>query len=277
MSQAILLNRPMHKPENIFWIISGSMIFCFIVSLIFAAFDGRTIDGVVSVWAKPLKFEISLAIHAATLALVMKTLNPSVRVGKIMAILSIAFLAACIIEMSYIIAQGARGVNSHFNVSTPFNRFMWSVMAIAAVVIVGAAGVIGAAMISGARDDLAPALKWAIVLGLIGGTLLTMYTAFSIGANNSPYVGGAPTDKADRMFLTGWSLVAGDIRVSHFLATHMIQVLPLVGFAVSRVVSGKNGIAIVVLVSMMWSAFTVSEHVRAISGISSPLAISVAL
>ncbi|MEM8649913.1 MAG: hypothetical protein AAGF54_05225 [Pseudomonadota bacterium] len=277
MSQAILSHERVYKPEVIIWIISASMFICFALTLVLAVFDDRTIDGVVSVWAKPLKFEISLAIHAATLALVMAALNPSVRVGKIMTVLSVAFLAACIVEMSYIIAQAARGEHSHFNVSTPFNRFMWSVMAIAAVVIVGAAGVIGTVMIFGSKDGLAPALKWAIVSGLVGGTLLTIYTAFSIGANNSPYVGGVPTNRGERMLLTGWSLIAGDIRVSHFLATHMIQVLPVVGLAISRVAPGRNGLIIVLVFALAWSTFTIMEYGRALGGNSSTLAISIGL
>lgn len=274
MSQDVLYREQLLSPEMIYWIVSGSMVACFAVSLAFAVFDGRTIDGAVSVWAKPLKFELSLAIHAATLALVMSALNTSVRFSTIMTILAVAFLTACLVEMGYIIAQAARAEHSHYNVSTPFNRLMWSAMAFAAIVIVGSAGIMGVAIIFGSVEGLAPALKWAIVLGLIGGTLLTLYTAFTIGARMSPYVGVVPPDNGARMILTGWSLVAGDLRVAHFLATHMIQVLPLVGLAVSQITPGRIGVIIVVVIAMMWSAFTLYEYGRALSGNPSPLAIS---
>ena len=115
MSEAVLYREPLQSPEIIYWIVSGSMISCFALSLAFAVFDGRTIDGAVSVWAKPLKFELSLAIHAATLALVMSALNASVRSSTIMTIVAVTFLAACLVEMGYIIAQAARAEHSHYN------------------------------------------------------------------------------------------------------------------------------------------------------------------
>lgn len=274
MSQAILFREQLQWPEFIYWVISGSMVACFVLTLVLAAFDERMIDGSVSVWAKPLKFELSLAIHAATLALVMSMLNESARTGVIMTTLSVVFLAACIVEMGYIVTQAARAEHSHFNVSTPFTRFMWSLMAIAAIAIVGAAGLIGVTMIFNPEDGIAPALKWAIAIGLIGGTLLTLYTAFTIGANNSPYVGGVPAHNEARMMLTGWSLTAGDLRISHFLATHMIQVIPLFGLAVSLLAPGRIGVTLVVLVAVLWSVFTIFEYGRALKGNSSPLAIS---
>ena len=76
------------------------------------------------------------------------------------------------------------------------------------------------------------------------------------------------------MISTGWSLVAGDLRVAHFLATHMIQVLPLVGLAVSQVTPGRIGVTVVIVVAMMWGAFTLYEYERALSGNPSQLAIS---
>lgn len=274
MSDAALVRAQFHLPETIYWTVAGAMIICFALSLAFALFDSRTIDGSVSVWAKPLKFELSLAIHSATLALSMSVLSVSVRSSTIMTIVAIVFLAACCIEMIYIIAQAARGQHSHFNVTTPFARFMWSAMALAAIVIIGAAGVIGVALVSGSSESLAPALKWALVLGLIGGTLLTLYTAFAIGGRMSPYVGDVPPGNEARMALTGWSLVSGDLRVAHFLATHMIQVLPLIGLAVAQLAPGRTGVAIVVVAAAMWSAFTLHEYGRALSGKSSPLAIA---
>lgn len=274
MSEAMLFRGQLQSPEIIYWIISLSMIACFALNLVLAYFDPRTIDGVASVWAKPLKFELSLAIHAATLALVMSVLNTSIRSSTIMVAIAVVFLAACIVEMTYIIGQAARAEHSHYNVSTPFNRLMWSVMAIAAIVIVGTAGAIGVATIFGSEESLAPALKWAIALGLIGGTLLTLYTAFTIGGRMSPYVGAVPADTEARMVLTGWSMVAGDLRVAHFLATHMIQAIPLIGLLVAQVAPGRFSIAIVVFAALIWSAITLSEYGRALSGKPSLLAVS---
>ena len=143
MSETISFRSSMPLPEMIYWTVAVSMAAAFLLTLAIAAFDVRTIDGSQSVWLKPLKFELSLALHAATLALVLGGLSQGARTGSSMTIVAIVFVAACAIEMSYIIGQPARAEHSHFNVTTPFARFMWSVMAIAAVVIICAAAAIG--------------------------------------------------------------------------------------------------------------------------------------
>lgn len=272
MSETASLRMTLSLPETIYWTVAATMAATFALTLILATIDDRTIDGTVSVWAKPLKFDLSLAIHAATLALVLAALSTSVRTGPVMVIVAIIFVTACILEMGYIIGQAARAEQSHFNISTPFHRAMWSMMALAAIVIIGAAAAIGIATALDTESDIAPALRWAIVIGLIGGTLLTLYTAFTIGARMSPYIGALPTHDA-RMALTSWSQAGGDLRVSHFLATHMIQALPLLGLVVVQFAPGRLGVTIVVVAAIAWSIITLVEYARALSGNPSPLAL----
>lgn len=258
-------------PEVIYWGIALSMLTAFAVTLVLMIIDTRTLDGSTSVWTKPLKFELSLTLHAATLALACALLSQSSRQGTAMLLLALAFLAACTIEMGYIISQAARGEQSHFNVGTPYHRMMYSVMAFAAVIIVGAAGAIGLALLADQRSSASGALKAAIVLGFIGGTVLTLITAFTIGGRMSPYVGGVPAFDA-RMLLTGWSLTSGDLRVSHFLATHMIQVVPLVGLIVDRMLPGRMAVAAVVGIAALWSVLTMHEYRVALAGLPSGIA-----
>ena len=56
------------------------MIIAFVATIAFWAIDPRTIDEV-SVWAKTLKFELALAIHAGKLVLVVPRLSPSLQTG----------------------------------------------------------------------------------------------------------------------------------------------------------------------------------------------------
>ncbi len=258
-------------PERIYWTIAFAMLAAFAATLLMMPFDARTIDGHTSVWSKPLKFELSLALHAATLGLACSLLGPARRHGDAMVVVAVAFLAACIVEMGYIIAQGALGQHSHFNVATPFHRFMYSVMAFAAVMIVGAAGAVGLACLSDSGFAGSPAFKAAIALGFVGGTILTLFTAFTIGGRMSPYVGGVP-DFAARMVVTGWSQSSGDLRVSHFLATHMIQVVPLAGLLIGRLATGRLAIVCMVALSALWSLLTIHEYRTALAGKPSVLA-----
>ncbi|MBX9760400.1 MAG: hypothetical protein K2Y29_16595 [Beijerinckiaceae bacterium] len=255
-------------PEAIYWGVAISMAAAFGVTLILLPLDTRTIDGHASVWIKPLKFELSLVLHAATLALVVGLLSPPRRQSSAMLIVALVFLAACAVEMGYIIIQGARAAQSHFNIGTPFHSAMYSVMAFCAVLIIGAAGVIGRAAWTDAGFAASPALKAAIVLALVGGTILTLITAFAIGGRMSPYVRSVPAHDA-RMALTGWSQSSGDLRVSHFLATHSLQSLPIFALVVERILPGRVALAAVLVFAILWTLFTLSEFRGALDGSAS--------
>ena len=68
------------------------------------------------------------------------------------------------------------------------------------------------------------------------------------------------------MALTGWSLRVGDIRVSHFLATHMMQVVPLAGLAAARLLPGGARVAAVWVVAAAWSALVLVAYQQALAG-----------
>jgi hypothetical protein len=251
--------------EVIYWTIASTMLLAFAVTLVLMVLDTRTIDGYASIWAKPLKFELSLALHAATLGLVCSLLSPPHRQGGAMLFVAVVFLAACTIEMGYIIAQAARGQHSHFNVGTLFHRLMYSVMAVAAVIIVGAAGAVGIASLADRAFSASSAVHAAIVLGFVGGTILTLITAFTIGSRMSPYVGGV-LDFDARMAITGWSQSSGDLRVSHFLATHMIQIVPVFGLFVERFAPSRVAVASVFAFAALLTMMAVLEFRTALGG-----------
>lgn len=251
-------------PAAIYGAISLTMLAAFVATTGLWALDTRTLDGL-SVWAKPLKFELALAVHVATLALVASRLDQRQRTGIFMRGVALAFLAACIIEMGWIISQAAQGQHSHFNDSTAFHQAMFSVMAFCAVIITGAAGAMAVAVW---RDTgfAAPApIKAGVILGLLGGTLLTLVKAFTIGAQGSPYVGGVPA-LASRMVLTGWSLAGGDLRVAHFLATHMMQAVPLVAILATYALPDRVKLPVVFGIAALWTAWVSLEFWQALAG-----------
>jgi len=251
-------------PLWVFGGISGLMLVAFAGTIALWAFDPRVIDGV-SVWAKPLKFELALAVHAGTLGLVVSRLQPSRQAGLFMQGIALAFLAACTIEMGWIIFQASQGQHSHFNDSTAFHQAMFSVMAIAAVIITGAAGAVAVQVWRDADFAADPIVKSGIVIGLAGGTILTLVTAFAIGGRGSPFVGGVPPITA-RMLFTGWSLTGGDLRVAHFLATHMMQAIPLAAWIAARGKGRASARYGIVLFAALWVIWTLAEFRVAFSG-----------
>ncbi len=255
--------------EGIFFLVAIAMCAALIDTALLWAVDTRTIDGL-SVWAKPMKFELALALHAGTLGLVVARMGPSYRYGKPVTLVASAFFLACLVEMGWIIGQGAQGLHSHFNDSSALHRVMFSVMALCAVVITGAAGMVGLLVWRDRDYRAAIPVKAGIVLGLLGGTVLTIFTAFAIGGHGGPYTGAVPAIDA-RMFLTGWSRTGGDLRVAHFLATHMIQAIPLIAIIACLLAPARLATAAIVVASVSWAGWTLFEHDRAMSGAASIL------
>jgi len=250
--------------QRVFAGISFAMILAFAATLALWAVDPRVIDGV-SVWAKPLKFELALAVHAGTLALVVSRLSPSLQTKTSLLGVALVFLAASTIEMGWIIFQAAQGQHSHFNDSSAFHRAMFSVMAFAAIIITGTAAVIAKVVWRDADFAAGAAVKSGILLGLIGGTILTLVTAFAIGAMGSPYVGGVPLPKS-RMTFSGWSLIGGDLRVPHFLSTHMMQAVPIAALLASNLQGRLLANPLVYGFAAFWVVWTLMEFGMALSG-----------
>ena len=93
----------------------------FIVALLA---DPRVITGVPA-WIKPLKFAISIAIFSATFLWLLTFVQGHARLVKFAA--SITGLGL-LVETALIVMQVLRGTTSHFNVSTPFDAVVFSLM-----------------------------------------------------------------------------------------------------------------------------------------------------
>jgi hypothetical protein len=206
-----------------------------------------------------------LAIHFATLALATSTLSQPYRVSPLLLTVAIAGIASAGFELVYMTVQAARLQTSHFNLSTPFYATMYALMAIGAVIITAAAGAVGLAVWLDKASSVSSVLRTAVALGLTGGTVLTLVVAFRMGAALSHHVGieGA---NASRVPLLGWSRTVGDLRVPHFLATHMMQALPLAGLATERLASGPIALALIWIFAAGWSLLTVYAFNRALAG-----------
>jgi hypothetical protein len=227
--------------------------------------DARTIDGV-SVWSKPLKFQLSLAVHFATLALIVSGLSTSWQQSSSLWVAAVASVVATAFEITYIMAQAALEQHSHFNVGTPFHAGMYVLMAIGAVLILAAAGMTGLAAAIDAAATMRKPLRHSIALGLIGGTVLTLVVAFTMGSRMTHHVGVVPAD-ARALPLTGWSLSVGDLRVPHFLATHLIQAAPLAGLLAQLLFAPTFALLAVWLFAAAWTALTLATYLQALAGL----------
>lgn len=250
--------------ERLWWAAAILFLVAFLVMGVAQRFDGRML-GPEGVWAKPLKFAISTTVHFGTIALAIYWLRPAWSGSGWMTALAIASIAAAVFEVAYIAWQGGRGLPSHFNVSTPAYAALWSLMALAAVVVLAPMGVVG---VLAAIDDQArwpTVVRVGVAIGMIGGAILTLVTAFRMGANMSHFVGPPPSD-VDAVPLTSWSLHGADLRPAHFFATHMAQVIPAAALVLAFIVPPLAGALLTAAVAAGWTALTLLVFFNALAG-----------
>lgn len=258
-----------HRGLN--WTAALSLGSTLIVLVLYAA-DPRELLGV-PLWEKPLKFLISSTLYSATFSWLYSYVDKQQKLARWMGNLIGALL---VVELVVIIGLAALGTTSHFNVSTPFHLAMWSVMATAISAVWVATFILGASLWSAPRmsADLRLAVRWALGLGLAGmGIAFTMTPpqAQQIQPETWAGIAGAHTvgaaDGGTGVPFFGWSTIAGDLRVSHFLGLHALQILPALALIVSVVIASKYArLAIITGLGMSYGLFIAFTYVQALMG-----------
>ena len=207
-----------------------AMVALTVVSAVGLMVDGREVTGL-NVWAKPLKFAISTALYAITLAWLIGQLARFRRAADIAGTVSAVALA---IELVIIGGFAVVGDTSHFNVSTPLHTTAWSIMAFSIVVVWSMTLLVGIALFRNPLGDPARtvAIRAGVVIAFIGmglAFLMTGPTADQLadfqGVAGAHTVGMA--DGGPGLPVLGWSTSSGDLRVPHFVGMHALQLLPI--------------------------------------------------
>lgn len=217
------------SPERLAWIGVALMLVLLPATLVLLSLDPRLLNNI-SIWAKPVKFQLSLALYFATLGLLVRLLAPAARQDWKLRLGFLLALLAALFEILYITLQAARGRGSHFNLETPLEATLYQLMGVGAVVIVLVAAQLGIAIHRHAGAATGPGLRLGATLGLVLGALATLVTAGVLGGGNI----ATPDQLVNGLPLFGWSQSGGDLRVPHFFATHLMQALPLLGLIADR-------------------------------------------
>lgn len=192
------------------------------VLVVAAVVDQRTLLGA-PLWFKPLKFSVSLAVYAATLAWMLGQLRePALRrTGWAIAV-------AGTVEILIIVGQAARGVRSHFNDDSLADSLLFALMGVTIVVLYLATAAIALRFLREPGRDRAAgaAIRLGLLVGLVGmgvGVVMSVIGSHAVGVAD-----GGP----DLPFV-GWSTTGGDLRIGHFVGMHALQVLPLLAAALA--------------------------------------------
>lgn len=241
-----------------------------LVALIGLLVDPRTVTGM-PVWVKPLKFGLSTAVYAATLAWMCSYLTVQRRLTRAAAWVTSVLL---VLEIAWVDIQAARGVTSHFNNTTAADSTVFGLMGLI-ILIVWLAGV--CICVALFREPFADrAWGWSLRLGLAislagaaaGGAMLGPNSAQmkelragrhveAVGAHTV----GAP-DGGPGVPMLGWSTEHGDLRVPHFFGMHAAQVLPLLAWLFRR----RTGMRSVFVMAAGYLTFTLILAEQAATG-----------
>ncbi|WP_439376695.1 hypothetical protein [Amycolatopsis lexingtonensis] len=224
--------RGWHRPSAVFAAVLGAIaVLCVAAMLV----DQRTLAGA-PIWAKPFKFAVSGALYFATWSWLVSLL-PRFRptAGWLTNFLVLIFAA----EYVLLVFQAARGRASHFNIATPQDELIYNTMGKMIMGLQVATLVLTVLMLFTKLEDRASfwAVRAGAVLSLAGislGILMTNPTARQLAqwqAGGRPDMVGAHTvgldDGGPGLPVLGWSTVAGDLRIPHFVGMHALQALPL--------------------------------------------------
>ncbi|MEV0133343.1 hypothetical protein AB0H83_33375 [Dactylosporangium sp. NPDC050688] len=202
--------------------------------------DDRELVGV-PIWLKPFKFSVSIAIYGTTLAWMLSLLDRRQRLGWWLGTVT---TGALITEIVIIVAQAARGRQSHFNNQTPLDSVLYSVMGVTISVAWVCTLILAILLLIQRLPDRADALavRFGLIVGLAGmmvGFLMTMPTKaqLDLPEGEAPTIIGAHSvgvpDGGAGLPLVNWSTTGGDLRAGHFIGMHALQALPLLGFALA--------------------------------------------
>lgn len=259
------LPRPgrLHRPLLALAVLMGVTGLASIVGLIV---DDRVLTGM-PIWAKPLKFSLSIAVYALSMAYLIP-LFPKLRrtawwAGTVMALM-LGY------EMVPIVGQVVRGTTSHFTQTTPFNEAVWRTMTYA-IIVMWVANLVAVLVLTFTRiGDRAftRALRWGAGIALIGaglGAMMPPQRSGVEGVNGAHTVGAA--DGGPGMPVLGWSTSGGDLRVAHFIGMHALQVLPLLAlFLAGRVADETRRTRIVLVAVFAYAGLTALVLWQALRG-----------
>lgn len=206
----------------------------------------------VNAWYKPFKFAFSTFTFAWAMAWYCHYLPDfNIQVFNWTVILLLSF------EIIYIAIMAAQGQASHYNVSSPFYSMMFSMMALAATLVTLYTAFVGLLFFTGEFPSLPNHYLWAIRLGILIFVVFS-FEGFLMGGRMSHTV-GLENDNSN-LFIFGWSKLAGDLRVSHFIGMHALQVLPLLSFYLLR--DTKTTL----LAGLLYGALALFTLVQALNG-----------
>jgi len=209
-----------HRSERIAYVVGALLIVSGLVHLGILAISGASWAGPLSL-RKPTTFGLSFGVTLITITWVASFLRLSHR-GRVM--LLGAFTVACVVETALVSLQAWRGVPSHFNVETTFDRLVARILAAGGITLVVIIAVMTRASFR-ANPTISLSLRIAMRIG------------FSV-LFGSMVIGALMIAKGMVLVFAGDPQAAyaigGTLKPTHAVTMHALSVLPLLAWLLSR-------------------------------------------
>lgn len=200
-------------------IFSGLAFFVLVIVLaVISLFDNQQILGV-NRWIKPMKFAVSITIYLWTLAIYLTFVNKQRRAVKIISYGTITMMTG---EIILILMQAIRGTTSHFNIATPFDGIVFSMMGL----MIGVNTILAIYLLFlylKSNINLPKSIIWGMRLGIILVLLASFEGGFMSGLSKHSV---GVMDGGEGLPLINWSTKGGDLRIAHFVGLHAFQIVP---------------------------------------------------
>lgn len=232
--------RDARAPVNALWWLSVAFAVLAVAGTLLALVDARVLPQGENVWMKPLRFALAFAVHGFTLIWIAGLTRRVEMQDGAFALSVWLQLAVMVIEQACVVIQAVRGVPSHFNYATEFDRLIFTIMGLGTVglflgFVLILAGLLRRPGPANASANVIVAMVFAVLGGLAGVVMVMPDAAQAamVEAGTRPAeIGGhaVGTPSGARIPFFGWDAVAGDWRVPHFLGLHAMQLFPLLAW-----------------------------------------------
>ncbi|MPZ19261.1 MAG: hypothetical protein GEV06_15310 [Luteitalea sp.] len=232
-----------------------------LVMVLLLPFDTRLVAGI-NPWIKPLKFALSIALYAFTVAWYM---GEAQKGGALRSTVRWGIALAMMTEIACIGMQAARGTTSHFNNATAFDAGVFQLMG----AMISLNTVLGIGLLWLLRGPTAAprvAYLWGLRFGLVLFLLATV-EGFAMVAASAHTV--ALPDGGPGLPFLNWSTRAGDLRVAHFLGLHSLQIFPIAGYLLDQLRpywSSGGRVTAMGACAAVWLALMVGLFLQAMAG-----------
>ena len=213
-----------YRNETLFWYGLICLVFS-AVCIVLTRYSNAQVYNV-NAWYKPFKFAFSTFLFVWAMAWYCYYLpNFNIKLFNWSVIILLGF------EIFYIAFQAGKGQLSHYNVSTPVYSALYSMMALAASIVTLYTAYVGILFFTNSFPELPDYYLWAIRMGIIIFVIFS-FEGFAMGSRLNHSVGAL--NENSNLFILGWSKTVGDLRVSHFIGMHALQVLPVLSYYVLK-------------------------------------------